>query len=97
MADDDKRAARAMNKRDRFANEPMGNKTVKKVPGVGPAIGGSLNESGFTQAKQVFGQYLVGKGDERQFEQFLKGHGANAGQRKSAFEGLKSYDEGHNH
>lgn len=97
MADDDKGAARAMNKRDCFTNEPMGKKTVKKIPGIGPVIGGSLNEGGITYARQVFGKFLLGNGDAEHFQKFLKGHGANSGQRRSALEALESYDKNYNH
>ncbi|XP_022801272.1 barrier-to-autointegration factor 1-like [Stylophora pistillata] len=97
MADDDKRAARAMNKRYRFANEPMGNKTVKKIPGCGPVNGQNLNDDGYTQAKQVYGQFLVAKGDKGHFDKFLMKYVFNAGDRRAAFEAMKSYDRRYNH
>lgn len=76
-----------MNKKERFAAEPMGQKSAKKVPGIGRAIGKRLNDAGIYHAKEI--QEKVG--DEG--PACLKQYGANAKHRGDADEAFKSQDE----
>nr|XP_054758030.1 barrier-to-autointegration factor A-like [Lytechinus pictus] len=55
-----------------FVAEPMGEKSVQVVAGIGPAIGGRLSEKGFDKAYTIFGQYLVFGKDKASFTGWLK-------------------------
>ena len=43
-----------------FVSEPLGDKTVTDVAGLGPVLGGRLNELGYEKAYNLVGQYLDG-------------------------------------
>ena len=78
---------RAINKKERFAAEPMGYKTVKKLPGIGRAIGKRLNDDGIFRAKQV--KEKVG----HEGPAYLQRYGANARHRRNVDDALKNQDE----
>ncbi|KAL8600493.1 Barrier-to-autointegration factor [Nucella lapillus] len=64
-----------------FTSEPMGEKLVTELAGIGPILGNRLKESGFDNAYVVLGQFLVLKKDEELFKDWLKETcGANAKQ-----------------
>ncbi len=58
---------------DQFIREPMGEKTVYELAGIGRALGGKLNTNDFYRADQVFGQFLVFNRDKTLFKNWLHG------------------------
>ncbi|XP_010896520.2 barrier-to-autointegration factor B [Esox lucius] len=77
-----------------FVSEPMGNRSVRDVPGIGSAQGRRLEEKGVARADQMLGQYLVSGRDQDRFQNYLKGaSGANAKQQRDAYHGMKEWTE----
>merc|ERR1712043_55068 len=65
-----------------FVAEPMGEKEVTDLAGIGEVLGGRLKDKGFDKAYAVLGQYLVLKKDEEMFTEWLKDT-ANANSKQS--------------
>uniref|UniRef100_A0A8C8LWD4 Barrier-to-autointegration factor n=1 Tax=Oncorhynchus tshawytscha TaxID=74940 RepID=A0A8C8LWD4_ONCTS len=59
-------------KHQSFVTEPMGNRSVRDVPGIGPAHGRTLEERGMPRADQLLGDYLKRGRDKGQFQENLK-------------------------
>lgn len=55
-----------------FISEPMGNKPVTAIPGIGPLAGGRLNQENYFYAYQLYGQYLVRGKDEEAFREWFR-------------------------
>ncbi|XP_038637951.1 barrier-to-autointegration factor-like [Scyliorhinus canicula] len=55
-----------------FVAEPMGEKSVKCLAGIGDALGGRLEDQGFDRAYVVLGQFLVLRKNEDLFKEWLK-------------------------
>ncbi|XP_053412586.1 barrier-to-autointegration factor-like [Nycticebus coucang] len=71
---------KALRLRD-FVTEPMEEKPVGSLAGIGEVLGKELEERGFDKAHVVLGQFLVLKKDEDLFQEWLKDTcGANAKQ-----------------
>ncbi|XP_040265453.1 barrier-to-autointegration factor-like [Bufo bufo] len=75
-----------------FVAEPMGEKPVKALAGIGEVLGGKLADKGFDKAYTVLGQFLVMKKNEKQFTDWLKGIcGADKKQAGDCFCSLKEW------
>ena len=75
-----------------FIQEPMGEKEVTELAGIGPVLGGKLVNEGFDKAYVVLGQFLVLKKDEELFVDWLKDTcGANKKQSGDCYNCLKDW------
>ncbi|XP_035684530.1 barrier-to-autointegration factor B-like [Branchiostoma floridae] len=54
-----------------FVGEPMGDKPVTALAGIGSTLGGRLSEKGYDKAYVVLGQYLLLKKDGDMFRDWL--------------------------
>jgi len=55
-----------------FVAEPMGEKTVRELAGIGEVLGTRLEEKGFDKAYVVLGQFLLLKKNEEMFVDWMK-------------------------
>ncbi|XP_076024295.1 barrier-to-autointegration factor-like [Genypterus blacodes] len=70
-------------KHKHFVSEPMGEKPVTELAGIGEVLGGRLARRGFGKADAVFGQFLLMGRDEQKFGRWLKDiSGANSKHRR---------------
>jgi len=70
----------------------MGNKPVTELAGVGEVLGKRLEEKGYDKAYVVLGQYLLLKGNEELFCEWMKETcNANAKQSRDAFTCLNEW------
>ena len=75
-----------------FVSEPMGEKEVSELAGIGKVLGKKLAEAGFGKAYIVLGQFLVLKKNEESFLEWIKTTaGANAKQARDCCECLKDW------
>ncbi|VDN96010.1 unnamed protein product [Rodentolepis nana] len=72
-----------------FVSEPIGDKSVMDLPGVGEVIGTRLKKKGYNMAYNVLGQYLLLNKDEELFIDWMKiTSSANQKQAKDCFDAL---------
>uniref|UniRef100_A0A3P8VVJ5 Barrier to autointegration nuclear assembly factor 1 n=1 Tax=Cynoglossus semilaevis TaxID=244447 RepID=A0A3P8VVJ5_CYNSE len=77
-----------------FVAEPMGEKPVMALAGIGDVLGKRLEDKGFDKAYVVLGQFLVLKKDEELFNDWMKETcGANTKQRGDCFVCLKEWSD----
>jgi len=75
-----------------FVGEPMGEKGVKDLAGIGDALGDRLCNKGFDKAYVVLGQFLLLKKNDELFKDWLKGTcGANSKQQNDCYTCLKDW------
>lgn len=77
----------------RFVDEPMGEKDVSALPGIGNTFASVFKENGFNMAHQVLGQYLVFDKDENRFKDWLKAtfRNMNARHMDSLYQSLREH------
>ncbi|XP_061089666.1 barrier-to-autointegration factor-like [Conger conger] len=77
-----------------FVAEPMGEKPVMALAGIGEALGKRLEEKGFDKAYVVLSQFLVLKKDEELFGEWMKDTcGANAKQQRDCSGCLREWSD----
>ena len=75
-----------------FVAEPMGEKSVTDLPGIGEVLGKRLTEAGCDKAYVVLGKYLEVKKDEKKFVEWSKKTcGANKKQSKDCHDALAEW------
>ncbi|XP_003742949.1 barrier-to-autointegration factor [Galendromus occidentalis] len=75
-----------------FVSEPMGEKPITDVAGIGEVLGKRLISKGFDKAYVLLGQFLVLKKNQELFTEWLKEiSGANAKQSNDCFQCLKDW------
>ena len=75
-----------------FVSEPMGEKRVTQLAGIGDVLGGRLEEKGYDKAYVVLGQFLVLRKDEELFTDWLhEVCNANSKQRGECYRCLKEW------
>lgn len=77
-----------------FVAEPMGEKPVTDLAGVGEVLGRRLETAGFDKAYVVLGQFLVLKKDQELFQEWMKlVCSANSKQSLDCYQCLKDWCE----
>lgn len=79
-----------------FVSEPIMNKSVDKLPGIGETLGKKLTAAGFTRADKVLGQFLLLDKERGVFIEWLKEiTDANDRQSDDCYTALKEWCESH--
>lgn len=74
------------------ADEPIGDKPVEDIPGIGVQYGRMLRERGYIFARQVFFQFLSLNCDKEKFFEWLRGiTGAQQNHLEQAYASLKEH------
>jgi len=75
-----------------FVAEPMGDKPVTDLAGVGEVLGSRLENQGFDKASVVLGQFLVLKKNKELFQDWMKDVcGANTKQSSDCYQCLSDW------
>ena len=74
-----------------FVSEPIGDKPVDHLPGIGNVIKGHFAARGITKAYQVLGQFLVLDKNRVNFCEWLRGFGMNRGQTGACCQCIKEW------
>ncbi|KAK3702676.1 hypothetical protein RRG08_042664 [Elysia crispata] len=75
-----------------FVTEPMGEKLVTELAGIGEVLGKRLTEANYDKAYTVLGQFLLFKKEEELFKEWLKDTcGANAKQQNDCCQCIKEW------
>ncbi|XP_077537397.1 barrier-to-autointegration factor-like [Haemaphysalis longicornis] len=75
-----------------FVSEPMGNKAVTELAGIGPVLGQRLEAKGYAKASAVLGMYLSLGKDRTRFVEWLKvASGANNKQANDCYQCLHDW------
>ncbi|XP_078462338.1 barrier-to-autointegration factor-like [Lampetra fluviatilis] len=79
-----------------FVSEPMGDKPVTDLPGIGPTLGSRLQKEGLDKAYKLLGQYLqVGKKEEIFKKKLKDTFGADEEQASACYACLKEWSNNH--
>ncbi|XP_005106507.1 barrier-to-autointegration factor [Aplysia californica] len=79
-------------KHQNFVTEPMGEKMVTELAGIGDVLGGRLSDRSYDKAYTVLGQYLLFKKSEELFKDWLiEICGANKKQANDCYQCLKEW------
>ena len=76
-----------------FISEPMANKLVHHVPGIGETIAERMTLDGIATAQNLYGFYLI---NPREFRDKVASYGANASQQDAAYKAMRDYTDQHN-
>lgn len=76
-----------------FVDEPMGNKGVMAIPGIGPKFGAELRALNMHHAYQVYGVYLMLDRNEDSFNGWLtqRFRFMNVMHQRAIYQGLDDY------
>ncbi|CAG5115257.1 unnamed protein product [Candidula unifasciata] len=75
-----------------FVSEPMGEKPVTELAGIGDVLGKRLIDQNYDKAYTVLGQFLLFKKDEGLFTDWLNDKcGANSKQQGDCYQCLKEW------
>ncbi|XP_071962540.1 barrier-to-autointegration factor-like [Antedon mediterranea] len=75
-----------------FTGEPMGEKPVTDLAGIGNALGTRLEDAGFNKAYVVLGQFLILQKNKELFTDWLNTTtGANSKQQTDCYNCLKEW------
>ena len=81
-------------KHRQFVGEPMGEKDVTIISGIGRTLGTILTDKGFGKAYAMMGQFLILNKDEIKFKNWLKQIcGANEKQQQDCCNCIKGWCE----
>ncbi|KAL1255285.1 hypothetical protein QQF64_013346 [Cirrhinus molitorella] len=73
----------------------MGDKSVHDLPGIGPALGGRLQNSGIRHARDIEGHFLVFNQNQEKFGNWLRDTcGANAKQQRDCYNATQADNKG---
>ncbi|XP_034537321.1 barrier-to-autointegration factor-like isoform X2 [Notolabrus celidotus] len=87
-----KRMSTTSQKHRDFVGEPMGDKPVTALSGIGETLGKKLEGQGFDKASVVLGQFLLLKKDPEMFVEWIKDvTGANSRQAGSCAQCLREW------
>lgn len=78
-------------KHEDFINRPMGRRPVTDVPGIGDAIGASMERARIVTAKKLYGIYLTC--NRAEFKGVVERHGGNAKHQQDAYTAMKEWEE----
>lgn len=79
-------------KHKNFVSEPMGDKPVTELAGIGDVLGSRLVDNNYDKAYTVLGQFLLFKKDEALFKDWLQDiSGANSKQQNDCFQCLREW------
>ncbi|KAI0985428.1 hypothetical protein GJ496_005445 [Pomphorhynchus laevis] len=78
-------------KHTEFVAEPLVEKEVTSIPGIGHVTGKKLEEAGIDKAYMVLGQFLLLRKDEELFIEWLKTFGAQNRHAKCCYEAFKEW------
>lgn len=76
-----------------FVREPMGNRPVEDVPGIGEVVGDNMRQNGIRTARKLYGFFLS---DPDGFKDRVMSYGANSGQQQAAYAAMRDYANQHN-
>ncbi|CAF1555145.1 unnamed protein product [Rotaria magnacalcarata] len=75
-----------------FTSEPLKDKQLNEVPGLGPKLASNLEQSGITKAYELLGIYLTLLKNKEYFELWIRDNaGANRHQAKQCADSIDAF------